>query len=598
MICPKCKKEVADKLSICPRCGTVLDKVKQNNTLNKKNDSITPNTKKDRVIKSKVVTTDETDLVGGVVSKQSFIKLSKRDAKKKETMRKDYVNYIDYKEAKEKEEEKRSKISKSSKSLVNSVAAKDLEKVNASKRAKETVTLKNEKNVVKKSEKVPVVSSSNATSVFGKKTKMSQEQIYSTKDIYKENTLNNLDNAKESNQINENNKFFVNPGNAKKVDKHVSFMNITVEKKNSTDKSRKKDRMNFLNFVAYIVVIILWVAAIGTVFKVNVEDYHFSEKDVGNVENKTYVDDNLIGYNGVSKSGQVGGTSSEGRTSIVYDNQYLKVMTFNNESDVKKLIVADSVKQKDNCPSNIIKIENEIVDNYGVTAVNFCEIDEELALELRDVIRTIYNRYPSARNYLTNITIANVGEQYTYIAAFMPSFNFATSNTSTNFPIAIKTQIILNASSFLNESKFENAVERSTKSGYFPPNATKSSTVAHEFGHYLSFVALSNKYKSKQLNFVKYSQYSSLTSIINDFDNGEFSYDLLNEAYQEYKKEYPGTSFDGFRKSISRYAMAKDSNGLYIYDETIAEAFHDVYLNGDSAKPASKYIMKVLESKL
>lgn len=592
MICPKCKKEISDKLSICPRCGSVVDKVKADvNAIKKDSNSI----KKEKVIKSKIDATDETALVGGVVSKKSFIKLSKKNDKKKETMRKDFVNYIDYKEAKEKAEEKNSKISHSSKSLVNNVAEQELNKVNALKKAKETVVLKEKKNVQKKEVKVSSVGSADTIKVFNKKPEMTQEQIYSPKDMYREpaHEVSDTQNIKNNNSI-------VNPGNVKKVDKHMSFINV-VEAKSQAEKSRKSKNMNFLNFLAYVGVIILWVAAIGTVFEANVEDYHFSEKENNNTigaTSSTSVDESLLGYDGVSKSGQVGGTSSEGRTSIVYDNQYLKMMTFSSENDVRKLIIADSVKQKDNCPANIIKIENEIVDNYGITAVNFCEMSEELASELRNVIKDIYNRFPSARNYLTNITIANVGEQYTYIAAFMPSFSFATSNTSTNFPIAVKTQIILNASLFLNESKLENSVERSSKSGYFPPNATRSSTVAHEFGHYLSFVALSNKYQVKRLNFVKYSQYNTLASIIEDFDNGDFSYDLLNEAYQEYIKEYPNTSFDGFRKSISRYAMAKDSSGLYIYDETIAEAFHDVYLNGDNAKPASKYIMKVLESKL
>ena len=56
--------------------------------------------------------------------------------------------------------------------------------------------------------------------------------------------------------------------------------------------------------------------------------------------------------------------------------------------------------------------------------------------------------------------------------------------------------------------------------------------------------------------------------------------------------------FDNFRASISSYAMAKDGTGNYIYDETIAEAFHDIYLNGNNAKPASRYIFAVLKSKL
>ena len=130
------------------------------------------------------------------------------------------------------------------------------------------------------------------------------------------------------------------------------------------------------------------------------------------------------------------------------------------------------------------------------------------------------------------------------------------------------------------------------------PNATRSSTVAHEFGHYLSYVALLNYYNSKQLNFVKSSNSSTLYKVYDNFNAGEFSYNLLVEAYELYKREYPYDSFEQFRRSISTYAMAKDSSGKYIYDETIAESFHDVYLNGNNAKPASIYIVKVLEQKL
>ena len=57
-------------------------------------------------------------------------------------------------------------------------------------------------------------------------------------------------------------------------------------------------------------------------------------------------------------------------------------------------------------------------------------------------------------------------------------------------------------------------------------------------------------------------------------------------------------TFDNFRRSISEYAIAKDKKGNYIYDETIAEAFHDVYLNKESARPASIYIVNELKQYL
>ena len=85
-------------------------------------------------------------------------------------------------------------------------------------------------------------------------------------------------------------------------------------------------------------------------------------------------------------------------------------------------------------------------------------------------------------------------------------------------------------------------------------------------------------------------------TIYDDFNDGDFSKKLLEEAYAEYKKNYGSSmSFDQFRASISSYAVAKDERGDYIYDETIAEAFHDWYLNGNNAKPASIMIMSVLQ---
>ena len=74
---------------------------------------------------------------------------------------------------------------------------------------------------------------------------------------------------------------------------------------------------------------------------------------------------------------------------------------------------------------------------------------------------------------------------------------------------------------------------------------------------------------------------------------------LVKSAYKKYTDNYKGTlDYTGFRESISKYAVAKNGNGAYIYDETIAEAFHDCYLNGDNAKLASKLIVEELMSYL
>ena len=57
-------------------------------------------------------------------------------------------------------------------------------------------------------------------------------------------------------------------------------------------------------------------------------------------------------------------------------------------------------------------------------------------------------------------------------------------------------------------------------------------------------------------------------------------------------------TLDEWRGTISKYALAKNNRGEYIYDETIAESFHDVYLNKNNASDASKYVVEVLKKKL
>ena len=197
------------------------------------------------------------------------------------------------------------------------------------------------------------------------------------------------------------------------------------------------------------------------------------------------------------------------------------------------------------------------------------------------------------------MTLANVDENTSFMAAFMPIFKFATSDTDTGYPLATKTQILLNARYFLDTSKIESSVDYRVRSGYFPANATRSSTVAHEMGHYISFVALLNYYKMDQVTFVRAQDSNLLFDVYDDFNSGNFSYKVINTAYNTYRLTYSNDlTFDQFRNSISEYAMAKDNNGNYIYDETIAEAFRDCYLNGDNAKIASKLIINTLKGYL
>ncbi len=570
MICPKCKNKVKDNLSMCPICGSPMKK------------------KVRKVVKNKYIKDEASKNVGGVISNNSSVVSFKKKKVQQEIKRSDYSTYLDYQEAKDaikdqelaKATKYKSKILKSNEPEGNGFfSILKIEKIKP-----------NEKNIGEY--KKELLESNNKTTGANKAqikfSKNSAEASIRTKREADFNKVGNVAKTKRySSEWKGNSSRQVSRQESYQSGRFVNVPNSSYNLNLPLEEPVKK-KHGIGDFLSYMVVMAVWVIVIFVVISANNKGYYFSSGN-GDMEE----------YTGVSKSNQVSNGSSIGVTSIVYDNQYLKQMKINNLSDVNKLIVSDSEKQKRNCPSDVKKVENEIIAHYGVTAVNFCEIDKNLAEELRNVVAYIYNEFPNARDYLTNITIANVGENETYIAAFMPVFTFATSNTSSGYPVGIKTQIILNAKYFLNPVKLKNSVSSGANSGYFPPNATSSSTVAHEFGHYLSYVAMLNYYNSNRLNYVTESDSKKLYSVYTDFTKGNFSYKLLQEAYQEYQNTtFASGTFDEFRASISRYAMAKDKSGKYIYDETIAEAFHDCYLNGEKAKPASKAILTILNQKL
>lgn len=338
-------------------------------------------------------------------------------------------------------------------------------------------------------------------------------------------------------------------------------------------------------FIGIGVAIVFLVLLCPIVMKIGDNNYYFSGDSYGNSNQK-------------STDSTKTEKKSKYQTAIIYDHQY-EGITINNKEDAYQLISKDSVSQKGQCPDEMKKIEDEIIKKYGITAVNLCEMDPAFARELGNVFQKIYSEYPSVRGHMTNVSLSNVSMIGEYIAAFMPAFQFATSSASSGFPGVFKTQILLNSSYFLNQEKLNSSVNQGSKSGHFPPNTTIYSPVAHELGHYLSFLAMIKSYQVNSVLMIYENNFKEFKEICEDFDDGTYSLSIIKEAYNRYQKDTnqsPG--FDNWRGTISKYALSKDNDGNYIYDETIAEAFHDSYLNGTNASIASKYVVAVLKEKL
>lgn len=389
-------------------------------------------------------------------------------------------------------------------------------------------------------------------------------------------SINNMSPLKQNNNVNNSNQYlsYVVP-NVNQHDDNISINN------------RKK--MIFVGIVSGIFLLVVIVLIV--VFFVDGSNYYFSSSE--NYNNKNNTTD-------IEKDDKDNSKRGKYQTIIITDNTYSGIKISSN-IDAYKLIERDSISQKNQCPNEIKKVEDEIIEKYNITAVNLCEMDVEFARELENVFEVIYRDYPSARGHITNLTLRNTNmlSEGGVIAAFMPIFNFATSDSNSSYPWVIKTQVLLSSQFFLNKSKLEASAKDGSSSGHFPPNSTIYSPVAHELGHYLSFLAMMNYYKLDSILLINNSNIDTLYKLYSDFEEGNYSLSMINEAYENYKKDTGTTiNLDEWRGTISKYALAKDNNGEYIYDETIAEAFHDVYLNNDNAKDASKYIVKVLKEKL
>lgn len=292
-------------------------------------------------------------------------------------------------------------------------------------------------------------------------------------------------------------------------------------------------------------------------------------------------------------------TAGKYRTVVVYDTVYEK-QKLSNVEDAVALIKKDSNIQKQKCTNaSIGTIESKLEKQYSIDAINLCELDEETMVYIEHVLDYIFKEFPNTKGYITNLALVNEEDTTGYIVAFMPSFAFATSNTITTYPAVKKTQVLFNASYFLNTSYLKSSIKNASSTGWFVPNANVESLVAHEFGHYLSFLVSVKKSSLESILLVKQGKFSAYNKLLSDYTSGKIAQDIIKEAYENYKNDTGNNiSLIDFRSSISEYAVSVNESGEYIYDETIAEAMDDCYANGENASLASKYIIDVVKKEI
>lgn len=266
--------------------------------------------------------------------------------------------------------------------------------------------------------------------------------------------------------------------------------------------------------------------------------------------------------------------------------------------DANKMIGDDLNNQIWQCRDNIdiSKLEKELEKKYDIIKVAFCEMSLNEAVKIKSTIDKIYNLFPDIKGFLTNISITNAKSKTNYVAYFQPIYQFVNSTNNINeFNKVNKSQILLNSYYFLNEDTLGKGV----KEDWYVKDATYESLIAHEFGHYITYVSLLKTNNINSTLLETKENKSAIKEVKELINNGTYAEELVNSAIKNYNYlNNTNLEVREFASLISNYAKQKNSNGNYIYDEIIAEAVHDYYLHGSNSSKASLEIISILKEGL
>lgn len=286
---------------------------------------------------------------------------------------------------------------------------------------------------------------------------------------------------------------------------------------------------------------------------------------------------------------------------IKTDNTY-NDKKVNNYDTAIKLIKEDLDSQSWKCShqTETFQYQNKVENIGNIPIVIFCDVSPTETQKLTDTISKMYKLFPNMKGSLTNISITNATTNSEYIARFQPMFQFINANEDINkYNKVNKTQILLNSYYFLNDSIISNPVSSIVGENWYVKDATWESTIAHELGHYISFLAFLRQNGLNNITFITKENETTINNIMDLFDSGIFSASILTQALNNYNDKYnTNLDIDSFALTISQYAAVKDKEGNIIADETIAEAIHDYYLHGETCQKSSYEIVNIIKSKL
>ena len=235
------------------------------------------------------------------------------------------------------------------------------------------------------------------------------------------------------------------------------------------------------------------------------------------------------------------------------------------QSDKSKSFLMSKVKSKLTEASNdkrYADLSTEWKNDFNI------EIDESVKeLNYSSVsralksLRNMLNQYPEINKYVKRIATSDNGAM-----VFRPS----------------KNDISLNPEYFKDSDAYSKLIKEQVRKGYWIKGTTIESDMVHEAAHVLEFVIL-----NRNIN------YKNTLQKENAWNNCNESEKIVLEAFNNLRAKdiIKGKRLSRLIDNISRYASES-------YSETMAEAFSDCFINGNSAHEISKEIKRLVDIKL
>lgn len=275
------------------------------------------------------------------------------------------------------------------------------------------------------------------------------------------------------------------------------------------------------------------------------------------------------------------------KRTVVKMDAFEKVNVIKSDEEIKTRLLELSDNYKRKCPDYNRELEKKMSEELKISSVNFCELEPSLSKDIYDVFKYYWTEFPMLVGTLDNVKMVNNDEVPAIAAKIERTWMY--SEKVIRYYGAKKSSIGFVTEYFYDIEKLQKDIKTFNEKGYFAKNTTIKSIVAHEIGHHISFLTALKANNLDQFRAMELKEVEFMNFINEKYEKN--SLDIVKTAYEKYKKENnTSLSMDEWRGKISKYALARDANGKYIYDETIAESFNDVYSNKEKANIASRYI--------